>query len=329
MNKFSIILPVHNGGTFVKECMNSILAQDHHDFNVLVLDNHSTDGTTEWISSLKDERVSIFPSFHLLTIGENWGRIITLEKNEFITIIGHDDILEPGYLKKMEELIIKHPGASLYQSHYTYIDGDTRFIRHCLPMDEVQYGHEFLACQMARTMDSVGTGYMMRSRDYDAVGGIPTHYPNLIFADYELWVKLSLLSYKATTADNLFRYRVHKSVSQLTNGEQYQQAFEIYIHFIDGLMKTNKMVNIVVKNYAYNFLMYFCESLSHRILKSSLDSRKVMVAEFIEKCKEYAALLIPGQEFNPLDKQRIRLAKQLDETFIGRTAFQLFKKLKL
>lgn len=129
----------------------------------------------------------------------------------------------------MEELINKHPDASLYQSHFNYIDGDGKFIRECLPMAEVQYGHEFLASQMSRTMDSMGTGYMMRSGDYNSAGGIPIHYPNLIFADYELWTRLSLLSYKATTAENLFRYRVHKNTSILTNGEQYQQAFEQYI----------------------------------------------------------------------------------------------------
>ncbi|HMJ47656.1 MAG TPA: hypothetical protein VK498_10010, partial [Ferruginibacter sp.] len=194
---------------------------------------------------------------------------------------------------------------------------------------EIQSGPEFFACQMCRTMDSMGTGYMMRSRDYEAVDGIPSMYPRLIFADYELWMRLILLSYKATTGENLFLYRVHNNTSLLTNGEQYQQAFEKYVHFIHGLMKTNSEIENTVQKYGHDFLMYFCESLSHRILKSPADTRKVKVDDFIEKCKGYAALLIPGQEFNPMDKKRIRLAKQLDATFIGRTAFQLYKKLKL
>src|SRR5579872_3781791 len=94
--KYSIILPVRNGGHYVKACVGSILAQTFVDFELLVLDNCSTDGTTEWLSTLKDPRIMIFPAEKPLTIEENWGRITRIPKKEFITLIGHDDILYPG-----------------------------------------------------------------------------------------------------------------------------------------------------------------------------------------------------------------------------------------
>lgn len=50
---------------------------------------------------------------------------------------------------------------------------------------------------MARTIDSTGTGYMMRAADYDRLGGIPADYPNLIFADFALWMSLMRGGYKA------------------------------------------------------------------------------------------------------------------------------------
>ena len=81
--KFSIILPVRNGGDYVKACINSILAQTVKDFNLLVLDNKSTDGTFEWITSLNDNRIKIFPSEESLTIEKNWSRITSIPKNEF------------------------------------------------------------------------------------------------------------------------------------------------------------------------------------------------------------------------------------------------------
>jgi glycosyltransferase involved in cell wall biosynthesis len=327
MGKYSIILPVHNGGTLVKQCVNSILTQSYRDFNLLVLDNNSTDGTLEWISSLEDDRIKIFPEKEPLGIEGNWGRIKNISKNEFITLIGHDDILHPNYLEEMELLIKKHPSASLYQAHYSFINAAGDFKRHCMPMDEIQYGHEFLACQLARTMDSMGTGYMMRSKDYDELGGIPTDYPNLIFADYQLWVQLSLKNYKATTDKVCFSYRVHDSVSKLTNGEQYQVAFEKYVYFMAALTKENEQVKRVVDKYGYDMLMYFCESLSHRLLKTPLSSRKIKVDTFIAKCRSYAAVLIPGQEFEPGDKFRISLAGKLDSNLIGRSVFNIYKKL--
>lgn len=60
--KFSIILPVRNGGNYVKECAHSILSQTLDDFNLIVLDNCSTDGTLEWMQSLNDNRIIIYPS---------------------------------------------------------------------------------------------------------------------------------------------------------------------------------------------------------------------------------------------------------------------------
>lgn len=327
LNKFSIILPVRNGGHHVKECVNGILAQTNTDFNLLVLDNNSTDGTLQWISALDDRRIIMHPSSVDLSMVDNWARIKEIEKGEFITLIGHDDILHPHYLSEMEQLIARHPDASLYQTHFSFIDVAGKFIRDCMPMDEIQYGHEFLACQLTRTMDSMGTGYMMRSKDYDRLGGIPTDYPNLIFADYELWVKLSLISYKATSGNICFSYRIHNSVSKSTNGENYKLAFEKYIRFIAALGKENEQVRLVNEKYGHDMLMYFCESLSHRLIKTPEASRKTKVAAFIKSCKDLAAILIPGQPFEPNEKFRIKIASQIDSNFLTRSAFYYFKKL--
>src|SRR5436853_206744 len=129
MASFSIILPVRNGGEYVKECVQSILQQTHSNFNLIVLDNNSTDGTVEWITSLNENRIIVYRSERSLTIEENWGRIKEVPKNEFMTMIGHDDLLYPHYLQEMDTLIAKHPQASLYQAHFAFIDASGAFMR--------------------------------------------------------------------------------------------------------------------------------------------------------------------------------------------------------
>ena len=138
MQKFSFILPVRNGGSYVKECVKSILSQTLTDFNLIVLDNASDDGTAEWLQSLKDERIVIYSSVKSLSIEENWARILTVARNEFMTCIGHDDIVASDYLQIMNALILKHPDASLYLAHFCYIDLKGRKIRSCRPMQEKQ-----------------------------------------------------------------------------------------------------------------------------------------------------------------------------------------------
>jgi glycosyltransferase involved in cell wall biosynthesis len=327
VSKYTIILPVKNGGEYVKDCINSILAQTLSDFNLIVLDNCSTDGTLYWIKSIVDERIIIHATFLPLSMEDNWGRIKDIEKNEFMTIIGHDDILHPNYLQVMDELIKKHSHASLYQAHFRYIDSNGDFIRNCLPMAEVQYIHEFLACHFSKTMDSMGTGYMMRSKDYNALGGIPIAYPNLIFADYELWSRLMLNDYKATTVEECFSYRIHNSTSRLTNGMQYQDAFEKYIQFLNSITYHPK-VRMVIDRYGREMLLYYCESLSHRVLKTPWKDRNLTVAQFIDKCKQYANDLIPGQDFDPLSNFRISIARTFDKNIFGRTVFNVLRKLR-
>jgi glycosyltransferase involved in cell wall biosynthesis len=326
MNKYSIILPVRNGGEYVKECVRSILAQTIPHFNLHVLDNASTDGTPEWIQSLADSRIVIYPSGKSLTIEENWTRISSIPKNEFITLIGHDDLLHPHYLEEMERLIGIHPKASLYQTHFRFIDSSGGFLRNCLPMDEVQYAHEFLAAHMCHTMDSMGTGYMMRSADYDRVGGMPD-LPNLIFADYILWIMLSRISYKATSVRECFSYRIHQSVSKTTKGEEYIHAFEKYVHFLAST-KTDDPFREVIGRYGTSFLLYYCQSLAHRLLKTSRNNRTLTIKQYIEDCRQYARLLVPDQDFDPMSRPLIKVANQLDSNFLGRQLFGIYQKIK-
>lgn len=324
--RFSIILPVHNGAEYVKECVNSILSQTIPDFNLHVLDNCSNDGTLEWINSLGDERIIVYPSKQTLSIEENWKRILFVPKNKFMTLIGHDDILHPDFLSEMDFLINRHPNAGLYHTHFKYIDSNGKFVRSCLPMCEIQYAHEFLACQMKRTIDSTGTGYMMRSQDFDSLGGMPANYPNLIFSDFELWIKLMLKGYKATSLKECFSYRLHESVSKTTNGMIYQEAFGNYVEFLRKIMQENTIIKEVIGRYGKEMLLYFCESLSHRLLKTSKKERTLRVADFISKCESYAKEMIPGQEFRPMDNFRIRIASELDNP-LGRWLFNIYKRL--
>lgn len=323
--KFSIILPVRNGGSYVKTCVRSILNQSYTDFNLVILDNKSTDGTTEWLYQLDDKRIILYHTSVSLSMTENWGRIKDIPKNEFMTIIGHDDILLPNYLEEMNALIEKYPLASLYQTHFNYIDADGKLVRVCQFMDEIQRAGEFLQCHIQQTLDSMGTGYMFRSVDYDRLNGIPTEFPNLMFADYALWIQLTTLSFKATSPKICFEYRIHDSTSKKTNGDLYCEAFEKYISFLEKIGKKNEEINQVCRNHGYSLLMFFCESLSHRLLKTSKHHRKRTVRSFIQACREMAKRLIPGQSFHPLTNWRISAALIIDSNAFTRN---LFYKLK-
>jgi hypothetical protein len=241
-----------------------------------------------------------------------------------MTMIGHDDLLLPGYLQKMTELIGRYPDASLYQSHFTYIDINGKPVRQCQPMPPTMHADEFLARECQQAMDSMGTGYMMRSRDFDAMGGMGLEYPNLIFADYALWLKLTGKAYLAIARETLFEYRLHDSVSRITNGEAYAKAFGRYADFLAGLRAKDPSIANSLDKYGKQFLLYFSESLSHRLLKTPVEKRQTSVSAYIKRCIQYAGRIIPGQSFNPWLKWRIALAAILDNR-VGRYIFGFFR----
>lgn len=326
--KYSVILPVRNGGTYVKECVHSILSQTLQDFQLQVLDNCSTDGTREWLESLQDKRITIYPADRPLTIEENWSRITTIPKSEFITLIGHDDLLDNHYLATMDQLIARHPKATVYQTHFRYIDSAGALLRICKPMDEYQSATEFLAFFLTRMIDVMGTGFMMRSADYDALGGIPPTYPNLLFADFELFINLADKGYKATAAAESFSFRLHQSTTTTSSDVKFQRAYQKFIEYLEVLRKEKPAMEHVIKKYALSFISFNCQSLSHRLLRTPKDKREGnSVAAFIALNKQFADRLVPGNQFEPESNFSVKLARQIDSNALFRSLFLAFKKI--
>lgn len=327
MKKFSIILPVKNGGELIKACIESILSQTNQDFNLLVLENCSTDYTKEWLQSLNNDKIKIFPSDRPLTIEENWARIKDVRKNEFITLIGHDDLLDENYLAEMNDIITKHPLATLYQSHFRFIDADGFKIKKCRRMKEQYSGAEYLEAILTNSLDTMGTGYMMRSKDYDQIGGIPA-YPNLLFADHELWIRLASLNYMAVIEKECFSYRLNQSVSKLTGAAKYIDAFFMFLNFLLAFGRNGKDTKETIKKYSPAYIKYYCTSLTHRLLKTPIAQRNdKTVNEFILKCKEKADQLSPGNNFNPQEQYSLWLSRFIDGNYFLKRLYLLFKKV--
>jgi glycosyltransferase involved in cell wall biosynthesis len=327
MPKYSIILPVRNGGHYVKECVKSVLAQTCQDYNFIVLDNNSTDGTSEWIASLNDLRIIIYSSAVSLTIQDNWARIAYVEKNEFITIIGHDDILYPNYLSVMDSLINNFPDAKLYQAHFNFIDGKGDIIRPCKPMQEMISSVDFFKAVLRNTIEIMGTGFMMRSKDYNKNGGIPS-YPNLLFADIEIWMKIIRDSYIAISPVSCFAFRTHLDNTSKSTGQFRLIAFERMILFFKEFVQQNPVMKSPLNQYGQAFFKNYAEGACHKLIYVPKQSRNnITMDNIIFSAEKSAQLLMPGINFKPATFLSIRLAKIIDSNYIFRWLFLLLKRL--
>ncbi|HSU29336.1 MAG TPA: glycosyltransferase [Chitinophagaceae bacterium] len=326
MNRISIILPVHNGGEFVKQCVSSILNQTYGFFNLIVLDNYSNDGTKEWIETLHSDKITIYPSETLLPIDENWARVTMIPTCEYITLIGHDDILKPNYLEVMNDLIDKHPDASLYQTHFNYIDDKGATIRTCRPMAEIENGKEFLQTILTNSIDIMGTGFLMKASDYKKIGGIPV-YPYFLYADFELWQSLTEISYKVTSQKTCFDFRLHQSATARANDMMLQASFLHYVDYLIRIKNTHPVYCEVFDKYSSSFITYHCKGLSHRMLRLPLRERgNNKVTDFVKKCRAKLMELSPNG--NSIHGFSIRVAIIIDSNAFTRQLFLWFKKIR-
>lgn len=326
--KFSIILPVYNGGEYLKLCVQSILEQSYTDFDLAILESGSTDGSVEWIESLNDSRIKMYPAQKRLTIEENWGRIISIPRNELMTIIGHDDLLDKNYLQKMDELINRYPDASLYQSHFNFIDDKGLVTRPCKPMNETIYPYELLELFLNSGIDTMGTGFLMRSKDFDNVGGMPI-YPKLLFSDMELWQRITFRSFLAVEKTNLFSYRRHAGATTIsTDVSLIIAALSKFIDFLNGLKATDTKYAKVIEKNGNNLLRLYCQGLSHKVLRTPKTKRtNESVNSVVNEFRDLGKKLNATGPFEPLEYFKIRIGNVIDNSNFLHDAYLFFRSL--
>ncbi len=327
MAKFSIILPVRNGGHYIRECIRSIEAQTCRDFQVTILENGSTDGTAEWLQTLPAERYTVIPAQRPLTIEENWERILQVPMAEWITLIGHDDLLYPAFLEQINSLILQHPDASLFHTHFHFIDAAGRIIRPCQPMPARLSAEGLLEGFLTQKVDSMGTGYVMRAADYVAAGGIPVRYPNLLFADFELWLRLAEKGGMVIHPEPGFAFRVHQSTTGTSSDSRMISALDCYARYLQSLMQDPAKAELI-RRYGAGMLAFYTKGLAHRILRTAPSKRPgITVKGLIRHTHALADQLQVGGDYHPERLPSLWLAAWIDALPPAGWLFRLFKKL--
>ena len=257
MTRFSIVLAVRNGWPYVQECVESILAQSYPHFDLIVLDNHSTDNTVAWLKARNDGRIRIHDSSAPLSIVESWARVKDVRKQEYMTLIGHDDTFDPDFLATIKALIDRYPDSALYQTGSRLIDSEGKVIRSSAAVPECETAAEYLKARFTFQRDIFGTGYVMRSADYDRLGGIPS-FEKLFFADDALWLSLLHNSYKAADPSEHFAVRIHpksKSASLPSIWSSALIGINQFSEFLDRYLASDAEASAVNDEYGCEFML--------------------------------------------------------------------------
>lgn len=121
--RFSVLLPTRNGGNFLDNCIRSILEQDHGDFELVISDNANTDATPDIIREFSgDSRLKVIHQATPIPVSENWTAALQASGGDYVLMMGDDDYLLPGTLRRLDEALMRHddPDCILYNG-YSYV----------------------------------------------------------------------------------------------------------------------------------------------------------------------------------------------------------------
>jgi glycosyltransferase involved in cell wall biosynthesis len=103
--KISVCIPVYNGAEFLNIAIDSVLSQSLNDFEVILVDNQSTDNTVAIIKAYNDPRIKLFINDSNIGMIPNWNKALSYASGEYIKILPADDLMYPDCLKLQSSVL--------------------------------------------------------------------------------------------------------------------------------------------------------------------------------------------------------------------------------
>ena len=102
--KYSIIIPCHNGAAYLPNCIDTIVGQRYDNYELILSDDHSTDGTDAYLKALEHPKVKVIYCPERLSMTEHWEFALSHACGEWLMFVGQDDGLQPYFFVLADRL---------------------------------------------------------------------------------------------------------------------------------------------------------------------------------------------------------------------------------
>ncbi|PWT95006.1 MAG: hypothetical protein C5B53_12095 [Candidatus Melainabacteria bacterium] len=126
MPKVSVLSPTYNHEAYVREAINSVLSQTFADFELIVGDDCSPDGTADQVRQLSDPRLTFFANERNEGASATWKKCFLRSKGEYLCWFATDDVYEPHFLSTFVKYLDEHREALGVFALSRYIDAESK-----------------------------------------------------------------------------------------------------------------------------------------------------------------------------------------------------------
>ncbi len=203
MVRYSIIMPLYNKASYVRKAVESVVGQTYRDWELIVVDDGSTDGGGDIVAAIADPRIRLVRQENagvsaarnrgVAMAGASASAPLSREAalaSQYICFLDADDWWEPTFLEEMAGLIERHPDAGIYGTSYWIVKNGRRR-QAPIGVDEGFTEGEINYCQVyARTLCMpLWTGAVCIPRTiFDETGGFPVGIT--LGEDFLLWIRI-------------------------------------------------------------------------------------------------------------------------------------------
>lgn len=222
----TIVIPAYNHGKYLAEAVRSVLAQDHHPLELIVLDDGSTDHTPEVLAGIsgdfvRERHVNIGQA---RTLAKGWA----MARGSILAYLSADDTLAPGAASAAVAALAADPHAVATYCDYHLLDPQSRTVR---PVQAPPYDYRTMFTDV---VCPPGPGAFFRRDAYERAGPWDARLRQM--PDYDFWLRLGLQGHFIHIERSLAGFRVHDGSQSFAPTSPERAAEPVAI--IEALLRT-------------------------------------------------------------------------------------------
>jgi len=188
--KISICIATYNHAPYIREAIESALAQDYDHYEIVILNDGSTDNTDDIVKSIQNEKIRYY-SKENEGIAPTYNKLLALAKGDYVMWLGSDDLLVPNILGRYVDFVNKYPEVDVFWGSLKLF-GQPQFDQKVNPDSFTEdYYHKnarLISDQLVKNPIPNG-GALVRKTIYTEFGGFDETFPHN--EDYDFWCRIS------------------------------------------------------------------------------------------------------------------------------------------